>query len=372
MVVAPVRSATWPASPPRPSPRPPDRTAPGIARRDADRSERRRAGGSSRRRPAAVPPNCRPACSRRKCPARTGGADRPGARRPLPPTAAELQEARHQRRSRVAAVAARSRPSARRTRPSSNCSPAGRSSTTSPTARSPFRPTSRSRPPPSPPATASAPIRSTAAPRCTPGSTLPGRSGTPIYATADGTVSAPAGISGGYGNLIKLDHGRGIETRYGHLSAILVHAGQHVTRGQLIARMGSTGRSTGSHLHYEVRIDGRAVNPIPFMKSNDYLLAMQTQGHRHAFDGRSRLGRPERRQALSLPLRPRALSRSRERSRHLPDRQRRQARRLHRRAAGQARDPAPGGRRRRLRRLLLQVRTGRGRGATTRSPRPTA
>jgi len=103
-------------------------------------------------------------------------------------------------------------------------------------------------------------------------------SGTPIYATADGVVSDAGWNSGGYGNLIKIDHGRGIETRYGHLSAILVRAGQHVTRGQQIARMGSTGRSTGSHLHYEVRIDARAVNPIPFMKSNDYLLAMQKNG----------------------------------------------------------------------------------------------
>jgi murein DD-endopeptidase MepM/ murein hydrolase activator NlpD len=102
--------------------------------------------------------------------------------------------------------------------------------------------------------------------------------GTPIYATADGTVSNAGYNSGGYGNLIKLDHGRGIETRYGHLSAILVSAGQHITRGQLIGRMGSTGRSTGSHLHYEVRIDGRAVNPIPFMKSNEYLIAMQKKG----------------------------------------------------------------------------------------------
>ena len=102
--------------------------------------------------------------------------------------------------------------------------------------------------------------------------------GTPIYATADGIVSDAGWNSGGYGNLIKIDHGRGIETRYGHLSAILVHAGQHVTRGQQIDRMGSTGRSTGSHLHYEVRIDARAVNPIPFMKSNDYLLAMQKNG----------------------------------------------------------------------------------------------
>jgi murein DD-endopeptidase MepM/ murein hydrolase activator NlpD len=80
---------------------------------------------------------------------------------------------------------------------------------------------------------------------------------------------------GGYGNLVELDHGKGIATRYGHMSAVLVSAGQHVTRGQQIGRMGSTGRSTGSHLHYEVRIDGRPVNPIPFMKSTDYLLAMR-------------------------------------------------------------------------------------------------
>jgi murein DD-endopeptidase MepM/ murein hydrolase activator NlpD len=102
--------------------------------------------------------------------------------------------------------------------------------------------------------------------------------GTAIYATADGIVTAAGWNSGGYGNLIKVDHGRGIETRYGHLSAILVSPGQHVIRGQQIARMGSTGRSTGSHLHYEVRIDGSAVNPIPFMKSNDYLIAMQRNG----------------------------------------------------------------------------------------------
>ncbi|HXG99272.1 MAG TPA: M23 family metallopeptidase [Sphingomicrobium sp.] len=107
---------------------------------------------------------------------------------------------------------------------------------------------------------------------------LAGPIGTPIYATADGVVSASEYNSGGYGNLIKLDHGRGIETRYGHLSSLAVQPGQRVSRGQLIARMGSTGRSTGSHLHYEVRIDGRAVNPIPFMKSNDYLLAMQRKG----------------------------------------------------------------------------------------------
>jgi murein DD-endopeptidase MepM/ murein hydrolase activator NlpD len=114
---------------------------------------------------------------------------------------------------------------------------------------------------------------------------LAGPVGTPIYATADGVVSDAGYNSGGYGNLIKIDHGRGIETRYGHLSAILVSPGQRVVRGQQIARMGSTGRSTGSHLHYEVRIDNRAVNPIPFMKSTDYLLAMQKNPQGVSMDG---------------------------------------------------------------------------------------
>ena len=105
---------------------------------------------------------------------------------------------------------------------------------------------------------------------------LAGPVGTPIYATADGTITDASWNNGGYGNLIKIDHGRGIETRYGHLSAIMVREGQRVHRGEMIARMGSTGRSTGSHLHYEVRIDGRAVNPIPFMKSTDYILALRS------------------------------------------------------------------------------------------------
>lgn len=103
---------------------------------------------------------------------------------------------------------------------------------------------------------------------------LAGPIGTPIYATADGVVSH-AGWLGGYGNLVELEHGKGIATRYGHLSRILVRVGQHVRRGDLIAKMGSTGRSTGSHLHYEVRLDGRAVNPLPFLQSADYLLAVQ-------------------------------------------------------------------------------------------------
>ena len=118
-----------------------------------------------------------------------------------------------------------------------------------------------------------------------PGIDLSGSYGTPIYATADGTVLRAGWNSGGYGNLVELDHGRGITTRYGHMSAILVSAGQHVTRGQQVGRMGSTGRSTGNHLHYEVRIDGRAVNPIPFMKSTDYVLAMQRRSGTASMDG---------------------------------------------------------------------------------------
>lgn len=104
---------------------------------------------------------------------------------------------------------------------------------------------------------------------------LAGPVGTEIYATADGTVLRSGWNSGGYGNLIEIDHGRGIVTRYGHLSRILVSTGDHISRGQLIGRMGSTGRSTGSHLHYEVRIDDRPVNPIPFMRSTDYLVALK-------------------------------------------------------------------------------------------------
>ncbi len=117
-----------------------------------------------------------------------------------------------------------------------------------------------------------------------PGIDLAGAYGTPVYATADGTVLRAGWNSGGYGNLIEIDHGRGITTRFGHLSAILIHAGDRITRGQLIGRMGSTGRSTGNHLHYEVRIDGRAVNPIPFMKSTDYVLAMQRRAGAASMD----------------------------------------------------------------------------------------
>lgn len=106
---------------------------------------------------------------------------------------------------------------------------------------------------------------------------LAGPLGTPIYATADGVVGRAEWNNGGYGNLVEINHGQGIQTRYGHLSRITAAAGQRVRRGELVGYMGSTGRSTGSHLHYEVRIDGRAVNPIPFMQSNDALAALQRQ-----------------------------------------------------------------------------------------------
>lgn len=116
------------------------------------------------------------------------------------------------------------------------------------------------------------PFRGTAAMHA--GVDIPGPVGTPIYATADGVI-AHAGRQGGYGNLVEVNHGKGIATRYGHLSRILVGDNTRVKRGQLIGLMGSTGRSTGSHLHYEVRIDGHAVNPVPFLTTADYLLAAQ-------------------------------------------------------------------------------------------------
>ncbi len=103
---------------------------------------------------------------------------------------------------------------------------------------------------------------------------IPGPVGTPIFATADGII-AHADRQGGYGNLVEVNHGKGIATRYGHLSKIVVADNTRVKRGQLIALMGSTGRSTGPHLHYEVRIDGHAVNPVPFLTTADYLMAAQ-------------------------------------------------------------------------------------------------
>lgn len=101
---------------------------------------------------------------------------------------------------------------------------------------------------------------------------MAGSHGEPIYAAAAGRV-VRAGRFGAYGNAIDIDHGRGIITRYAHLSSISVKQGQKVDMGEKIAGMGSTGRSTGTHLHYEVRIDGKAVNPRPFIEASNYLLA---------------------------------------------------------------------------------------------------
>jgi murein DD-endopeptidase MepM/ murein hydrolase activator NlpD len=98
------------------------------------------------------------------------------------------------------------------------------------------------------------------------GQDLAGDYGSPIYSTADGVVTF-AGWSSGYGRLIKIQHAFGIETRYGHLSQIRVEVGQKVSRGDRIADMGNSGRSTGTHLHYEIRIGGSAINPMTFIKA---------------------------------------------------------------------------------------------------------
>jgi murein DD-endopeptidase MepM/ murein hydrolase activator NlpD len=111
---------------------------------------------------------------------------------------------------------------------------------------------------------------------------LAGPYGTPVYATADGIVGRSEWNDGGYGNLVEINHGPGIQTRYGHLSRLIARPGARVRRGELIGLMGSTGRSTGNHLHYEVRIDGRAVNPIPFMQSTDTIAALQRRAQGNA------------------------------------------------------------------------------------------
>jgi murein DD-endopeptidase MepM/ murein hydrolase activator NlpD len=88
--------------------------------------------------------------------------------------------------------------------------------------------------------------------------------GTPVYATADGVVSRAERFSS-YGNYIQIEHGGELQTRYAHLSGYAVAAGEQVRKGQLIGYVGSTGRSTGPHLHYEVRVAGEAVDPEPYM-----------------------------------------------------------------------------------------------------------
>ncbi len=96
--------------------------------------------------------------------------------------------------------------------------------------------------------------------------------GTPIRATADGMISRADWFSS-YGLYVSIEHGGEIQTRYGHMSRLNVAAGQAVKKGDIIGYVGSTGRSTGPHLHYEVRIRGAAVNPIPYMQGSGIQVA---------------------------------------------------------------------------------------------------
>lgn len=97
--------------------------------------------------------------------------------------------------------------------------------------------------------------------RLHPGLDLAAPYGSAVVARSPGLVVA-AGWAGGYGNCVVIDHGDGVQTRYGHLSRIVVRVGQHVDPGALLGAVGSTGLSTGPHLHYEVRINGAAINPL--------------------------------------------------------------------------------------------------------------
>jgi murein DD-endopeptidase MepM/ murein hydrolase activator NlpD len=95
---------------------------------------------------------------------------------------------------------------------------------------------------------------------------IPGTAGSPVFATAEGAVTL-ADWSGGYGLLVEIDHGAGLDTRYAHLSSLAVTPGQRVQKGQVLGYVGSTGSSTGPHLHYEVRMAGEAVDPTGFLLS---------------------------------------------------------------------------------------------------------
>ena len=99
--------------------------------------------------------------------------------------------------------------------------------------------------------------------------------GSPIYATADGVISRADWFSG-YGLYVAIEHGGELQTRYGHMSRLNVEAGQQVKKGDIIGYVGSTGRSTGPHLHYEVRIAGEAVNPVPYLNGSGTMLATRT------------------------------------------------------------------------------------------------
>ncbi|WP_127900803.1 DUF5930 domain-containing protein [Solirhodobacter olei] len=103
-----------------------------------------------------------------------------------------------------------------------------------------------------------------------PGQDLAGAYGSPIYTSADGVV-IHAGWDGGYGREVLIRHAFGIETLYGHMSQIRVSVGQRVSRGQRIGDMGSSGRSTGPHVHYEIRVGNKPVNPTPYIKAGSYV-----------------------------------------------------------------------------------------------------
>ncbi|MEJ7925876.1 M23 family metallopeptidase [Sphingobium sp. AN641] len=142
-----------------------------------------------------------------------------------------------------------------------------KASHTRPSDRPPVRPT------PSTPVPRSATVTSPMGMRVNPilgrrmlhsGADLSARPGMGVYATADGWV-AQAGAAGGYGLLVRLRHMNGYETRYAHLSRIHVVPGTYLRKGGMIGEVGSTGRSTGPHLHYEVRRDGRPVDPMAFI-----------------------------------------------------------------------------------------------------------
>jgi murein DD-endopeptidase MepM/ murein hydrolase activator NlpD len=95
--------------------------------------------------------------------------------------------------------------------------------------------------------------------------------GAKVHATAPGTV-VRAGPDGAYGNMVEIDHGMGVRTRYGHLSAVLVRRGAHIGRGDAVGRLGSTGRSTGPHVHYEVWLDNRVRDPAKFLEAGRHVL----------------------------------------------------------------------------------------------------
>lgn len=114
--------------------------------------------------------------------------------------------------------------------------------------------------------------------------------GTPIYATGDGTVRIAGRMEGGFGNYVKINHGYGYETLYAHMVRIKVRPGQRVKRGEVIGWVGSTGKSTGPHCHYEVHINGQEVNPVYFFYNDlnaeeyDQILKIAATGSAKSFD----------------------------------------------------------------------------------------